>query len=203
MVRKTQNVSVVPLQRIDPLEVVVENYPVEDRQFTTIFFHIGKVDSSGPSSGPAIIRIEGNSNAGFYHTLTSFSLEVTAPAAAVVTGTNPAGSEYILVSSVPASYQKGDILFIRNINSGDTSYVTGSEWGRIASPGSISITFDDPLTNDHNVGGGFTTTVYSGAELWPVNLNTTSISNIRILIDCSKCSKPIFVEAWATELNSY
>lgn len=200
--RKTQSIEVVPLQRVAPETVEKFTYDVADLNFVSIFFHLGKVDSSGANAAPAIIRIEGDPGNGFYYPLTSFSFEITAPAASVVTGSNPAGATFLTVSSVPASFKKGDYLFVRNISSGDVEYVTGLEWARIKSSGSTSITFDTALTYDHNVTGGFTSTVYSGAEFWPATLNVRAVSNLRILIDASRCSKPIYIEATAVELDS-
>lgn len=203
MPRKTQSISLVPLQSVAPLSTDKFVYPVSDLYGVSLFFNIGKVDSSGPSAGPAVIRIEGRAGTGlFYQGITSFPVEVTAPAASVVTGSNPAGANFVTVVSVPSTFKKGDYVFVRNIDTSDASFEAGSEWARIKSTGSTSITFAENLTNNHIVTGTFTTNVYSLAECWPVSLNVASFQDIRILIDSSACTKPIYVEAWATILDS-
>jgi hypothetical protein len=158
----------------------------------TVFVNIAPIDNSG-AAGPVYFRLE--TNQGCWTPVKSYEFVSVSPDVALLQDNNNAGSTVLNITGLSALAPK-QLIFLRNMNAENAASLLGSEWARVKSANSSTITLESPTLYDHSVGGIITVRAYNRAQNWACKLSTFSVPNLRLVVDASSAVRNIVVQAY-------
>lgn len=159
----------------------------------TIYIHIGRTITTALTNGVKI-RIEASAKAtldGFWFPLAEFTSGVAASTTTATLTTGTTAGTATLPMTTTAGIVIGDKVYIQ-----EAGGQTNSEFGRVITVNAnTSIVIEDGTLFNHTV---TTTKIWSQAEFFVAQLDLTSVSRLRVVIDCASAlsGQTIVAEAW-------
>lgn len=193
-----QSTALFPLQNVPASgNVVGSDTAVTTTIGAAILIHFGRCSSTAFTVSPTF-RLEGkfkNVAQGFWGVLQPYTPQLGASLTAqAVNGTCNAAQNVIPLAST-TNFALQDIVYIKNTTIGN------GEFGRVKSiVANTSITLEENLNNAQTG-----STVYRAAEMYVTQLDLTSVTDIRLVVDNSANSTAngIDVEAWMVTFDAF
>lgn len=191
---KTPGTSLVALQNIAAnTEVVSSEVAVSTTFAAIIFIHFGRVTTSAPTTGVSF-RIEGaaaSSGAGKWFPISTYQTGITAAATEVPSATTGAALTVPAVTGFAAQ----NVAVVSSNASAPTS--ANTEWGRVKSAVSTTITMEENLINNYTTGG-----IWNAAEIAAVPVDLSGVTRLRIVVDGSAHNQAFLTEVIMNTMDS-
>jgi hypothetical protein len=196
----TLGTSLIGIQAIaSSSEVVGGEVDVTGKLGANAFIHFGRTTTSAPSSGvsfrfeacPVTTGTLGANAASQWYPLTTYTTSILAASNQTPSGTSGAA----LTVGAVTGFAAQDVALVSSSSGSPT--LSNTEWCRVKSAASATITAEESLKNSYSSGG-----IWNKAEIAMIPLDLAGVSRLRCVVDGSAHNQGFVCEVYLTTMDS-